>query len=134
METCKKIRVVKIIDDMNIVLNCGENDGIEEGTRFVIYSFNGTKVTDPITNEDLGSFRGIKAKVIAINVFEKMCICQNSVTIGGMSDFAALSFAPLIGRRASLNVDPSQISGGLNEKIDEPIIIGDEAEILKKTN
>lgn len=124
-----KFRVVKIIDDMNIVINCGENHDIHEGDRFYIYSNNGTPVIDPVTKEQLGSFKGIKAKVIATTVYDKMSVCQNSVVIGGipasLSEFHMDSF---IGKRASLNVDPSQISGGLNTSVNEPIRIGDEVE------
>lgn len=126
------IRVIKIIDDMNIVINCGENEGIKEGDRFYIYSENGTAVIDPFTNENLGSFKGIKAKVIATTVYEKMCVCQNSVIIGGLSNtLGVLAIEPYIGKRASLNVDPSQISGGLDANVDEPIRIGDEVEKIR---
>lgn len=121
-------RVIRIIDDMNIVINCGENDGITEGTRFYIFSDNGVTVYDPITNENLGSFRGIKAKVEATTVYEKMCICQNTQRIGGLTDINALAITGIVGKRASLNVDPTQISGGLDEKVDEPIQIGDSVE------
>lgn len=122
-------RVIKIIDDMNIVVNCGERDGIKEGDKFYVYSENGTPIIDPFTNENLGSFRGIKEKVTATTVYEKMSICQNSVIIGGIADkFGDLAFDSVLGKRASLNVDPEQISGGLDSSVDEPIRIGDEVE------
>lgn len=124
-------RVVKIIDDMSIVLNCGEINEIKEGSRFYIYSENGTTVVDPLTNENLGSFRGIKAKVEATTVYEKMCICKNSRKFGGLADLNTYHFQQIIGQRASLNVDPTQISGGLDIAVDEPIRIGDEAELIK---
>lgn len=122
-------RVVKIVDDMNIVINCGENHDVHEGDRFYIYSNNGTPVIDPVTKEHLGSFKGIKAKVIATTVYDKMSICQNSVVIGGFPGrLSELGMDSLIGKRASLNVDPSQISGGLNTSVNEPIRLGDEVE------
>lgn len=125
-------RVIKIIDDMNIVINCGENEGIKEGDRFYIYSENGTAVIDPFTNENLGSFKGIKAKVVATTVYEKMSVCQNSVIIGGLANSLGIAaLEPYVGKRASLNVDPSQISGGLDTDVDEPIRIGDEAEKIR---
>ncbi len=124
-----KFRVVKIVDDMNIVVNCGENNGIHEGDRFYIYSNNGTPVYDPVTKEHLGSFKGIKAKVIATTVYDRMSICQNSVVIGGFQGrLSELGTDSIFGKRASLNVDPSQISGGLNTSVNEPIRIGDEVE------
>lgn len=124
-------RVIKIIDDMSIVLNCGEKDDIKEGTRFYIYSENGTPVIDPFTNENLGSFKGIKAKVEATTVYEKMCICKNSQKLGGFADLSNYGFSSLIGKRVNLNVDPTQISGGLDSSVDELIRIGDEAELIK---
>ena len=125
----KKYRVVKIIDDMNIVINCGESDNISEGAKFNICSENGTMVEDPVTHECLGSFKGIKAKVEAVTVYEKMCVCQNSAKIGSFSGLNVL-YNSLSGSRMSLNVDATQITGGLNASVNEPIQIGDEAELI----
>lgn len=128
----KTMRVVKIIDDRSIVINAGENEGIKEGDRFCVYSENGTPVIDPVTKEDLGAFRGIKAKIEATIVYEKMSICENTIKIGGIANnLSELAFEPFLARRASLNVDPAQISGGLDISVDEPIRIGDNVEKIK---
>lgn len=124
-------KVIKIIDDMSIVLNCGENNGIKEKDRFYIYSNTKTTIIDPFSNESLGEFRAVKAKVEVTAVYERMCICKNAVKLGGIADLGDLAVASFTGKRLSLNVDPSQISGGLSPEVDEPIQIGDEVELIK---
>ena len=121
------IKVVKIIDDMNIVLNCGENNSIKEGDKFNIYSDEVEVVEDPETNETLGEIKKIKANVEVVSVYEKMCICQNAKTTASISEIAANALT-LGGKRISLNVDPSQISGGRMADEDKMIRIGDKAE------
>ena len=111
-------QVVKIIDDMNIVINCGSNDFVKKGDEFQIYSKKFETVIDPCTKESLGELRMIKATVQVIGIFEKMCICTNSKT----SD---MSLSSIFERRVSLNIDPSQISGSLSGEDKRPIQIGD---------
>lgn len=116
-------KVIKIMDDMNLIINCGTDQKIENGDRFHIYSEKTEKITDPYTNEILGEFRKIKAEIEAINVYEKMCICQNAKkTLSFSSSISSLARE----KRIPLNVDPSQISGGFND--DEMIQIGDDVE------
>lgn len=123
----KTIKVAKIIDERNIVLNCGDNDGISVGSKFKIFSEKCSLVVDPDTGEDLGNLRLIKAKVQAVTVYDKMCICQNlyntmsTAVLAGLSSFQS----------AQLKVDPSQITGGLDTESDEMIQIGDEAELIE---
>ncbi len=123
-------KVVKIMDDMNIIINGGTKTHVEENDNFFIYSKNLEMVKDPDTGEILGQFRKIKAKIEAIVVYEKMCICQNATRSFSFSDMAvnALSSG---GKRLPLNVDPSQISGGMTVDEDEMIQIGDEVEKIE---
>jgi len=121
-------KVVKIIDDMNIVINCGTNQSIKEGDLFYILSDLKEKVTDPDTNEVLGEFNRIKAKIEAITVFEKMSICQNASKAAPIVDLVRSSFGTE--HRLGLNVDPEQISGGLFDANDELIQIGDTVQLV----
>ncbi|MDE6021179.1 MAG: hypothetical protein K2H01_09335 [Ruminococcus sp.] len=120
-------KVVKIIDDMNIILNCGDSDGINIGDIFNIYSNTSVVVTDPDTGDFIDELFAIKAKVQAVQIFDKMCICQSAYT-----DFAiaALGMNIFKGKRSTLNVDPAQITGGLDPNEDEYIRIGDK--VIKK--
>lgn len=68
----KIISVVKISDDqMSIVLNVGEIDGIAPGQRFLIYS-EGEELFDPVTKESLGKLEVVKGTGKATHVQEKM--------------------------------------------------------------
>lgn len=122
-------KVVKIIDDMNVVINCGSNQNIEEGELFYILSDTKEKVIDPDTNEVLGEFNRIKARIEAITVFEKMSICQNASKALPFADIIRSSFDTE--HRLGLNVDPEQISGGLFDAEDELIKIGDRVQSIK---
>lgn len=126
-------KVVKIMDDMNIIINGGSKNGIIEGDRFYIYSKDLEIVKDPDTKETLGEFKKIKAKIEAVAVYEKMCICQNAKISASLSEMTANAFN-IGGKRLALNVDPAQISGGRVADDDEMIQIGDEVEIIKKSN
>lgn len=118
-------KVARIIDDMNIVLNCGDFDGINIGDKFNIYSSTPSIITDPDTGKSIGELFAIKAKVQAVKVFDKMCICQSAYE--GYS-LAALASSVLKEKRSPLNVDPTQITGEFTPNEDEPIRIGDKAE------
>lgn len=125
----KTIRVIKIIDDMSIILNCGFEDGIKEKDKFKILSDVTQVIIDPFTNEELGKIQKGKALVEATTVYEKMCICENTVRIGGIAESFS-EFAKLAGKRASLNVDIEQITGEFSIN-DKPIKIGDEAKHIE---
>ncbi len=129
----KEYHVVKIIDDMNIIINGGGRDGLQEGDCFYILSETGAAVVDPQTGEGLGIIKQIKAKVQITALYEKMCICQNARRSPSvlLSASALAALDSLGGERLSLNVEPSQISGGLHEEVDEPIRIGDVAELVR---
>ncbi len=127
MKFTAKARVIKIIDDMKIVLNCGKVDGIKENDRFNIYSNSSRKIVDPFTNECLGEFRAVKAKIEVTAVYDRMCVCQNAETVGSITELA-VAVSGLYGKRRALNVEPTEITGGLEAEVDEPIRIGDYAE------
>jgi len=119
-------KVIKIIDDMNIVINCGGQNAIAIGDQFNIYSTKTEEIIDPITSESLGEIRRLKATIQAAIVYDKVCICQNAIN---KATAAMLSLSErIISKPAPLNVDPEQISGGIIVDDDEPIKIGDIVE------
>lgn len=123
MNNNKFYRVVKIIDDMNVVLNCGKNQCISLNDKFQIYSKKTENIIDPDTNESLGELRMVKATVQVTSIFEKMCVCQNTKTFS-----SAFGLATTFEKRLSLNIDPSQITGDLSGEDEKPIQVGDIAE------
>jgi hypothetical protein len=113
-------KVVKIIDEYNIVVNAGYEHGINKGARLEIF-VPGEEVIDPDTNESLGTLDTIKAYLEVKNVFPKMCVCENAET----RQVSLLAAYHLTREETKpLNIDSSQISGGLN-KTDRKIRIGD---------
>ncbi|MGN7470374.1 hypothetical protein [Brevibacillus sp. SAFN-007a] len=114
-------KVVKIIDEYNIVVNAGTNHGIKKEDCLEIY-VPGEEVIDPDTMESLGTLDSIKAYLEVKHVFPKMCICENAETrLLNMISFSA-NFTKE--EPKPLNIDSTQISGGLN-KTDRKIRIGD---------
>lgn len=55
-------RVIRIFDDENLVVNLGADDGIEEKMTLSVYA-PPVEITDPETDEDLGKYHHLKAKV-----------------------------------------------------------------------
>ncbi len=123
----KTYKIVKIIDDHTLVIDAGYNDGIKNGDQFEIYS-KGEEIKDPDTNEILGTLDHIKERVEAVTVFEKMCICRHNIFVNFLQNVSGgLSrIEPKV-----LNVDSSQISGGLAD--DDVIKIGDKVRKIKRT-
>lgn len=120
-------RIIKIIDDETIVINAGSNNNISRGDEFEIYEI-GENIKDPVSGENLGSLDTIKDTVEAVTVFPKMCICKHLDSYAN----SVGSIATLITRNTpkTLNVDVSQISGGLSS--DKTIRIGDKARKIQK--
>lgn len=122
----KTYKIIKIIDDQTLVINAGYDDDIEIGDQFEIYS-TGEEIKDPDTNEVLGTLDHIKERVEAVDVFEKMCICRHNVLVNFLQNVTnnLTRVEPKV-----LNVDSSQISGGLSD--DDVIKIGDKVRKMPK--
>lgn len=127
----KKFRVVKIIDDTSLVINAGRNYDVKEGDKFQIYT-EGSKIIDPVTNEDLGTLDYIKETLVVSVVYDKMCICETPVTY---SSPITAPFSAILGTREqkNLNIDPLEISGTLSVE-EQHIKVGDSARHLSKEN
>lgn len=113
----KTYKVIKIINEYQLVVNVGKTQGIHKGDTLEIY-VPGEKIHDPDTNELLGTLDFIKAYIIVKDIFEKMCICENKSNI--LSPIAAMS---ILNSPQRLNVDSKEISGGILE--DSKIQVGD---------
>ena len=66
-------KVALIIDEHNLVVNKGHSDGVRNGMAFVVVA-QVDNVTDPDTNEDLGQWEGIKARLVAVHVQERLSV------------------------------------------------------------
>ncbi len=126
----KLYKVVRIIDEQSIMLNCGAQQGISVGDMFYIRSNSKDVILDPDTNEVLVEMQKYKAKIEVVSVYDKVCVCQNARVSTILSE--AMSAALTVRHRLDLNVDPSQISGKFRMDEDEMIQIGDEVEPIPR--
>lgn len=115
-------KVVKIIDDRQIVINAGSDDSVKRGTEFEIFQ-PGVEVFDDETEEALGTLDYVKARVEVTTVYPRMSLCKNiyTETQSVMFDFAKALTST---KRKTLNVNPEDISGGF-EGAESKIRIGD---------
>lgn len=74
-----KGKVAEIVDEYTVVINRGHEHGVEEDMRFVIYEL-GEEIKDPKTEEYLGKFEYVKAKVEVVNVQEKFSTAKTYET------------------------------------------------------
>ena len=113
--TCTKrpFKVVKIIDEYNVVINCGIEHGVACGDTFEIYA-PGVEVIDPDTQKSLGALEFVKATIVARAVYPKMAACTSK-------DFVSIALSGiaknLAARPVELNVDSEEISGGYDDVI-----------------
>src|SRR5947207_1217172 len=60
-------KVARIISDTDLILAAGSEDGVKEGTEFVIFQL-GEPIPDPETGESLGELELVKGRVVATHV------------------------------------------------------------------
>lgn len=119
----KTIKVIKIIDNYDLVINIGADEGAKVGDTYEIYT-PGHEVFDPDTKDSLGTLDLIKASIKVKNVFPKMSICtSNHISTKKIPDLIN-SFSRTYDERMPLNVDSLDISGGF-EDFDSKIKVGD---------
>ena len=108
-------RIVKIIDEYRVVVNAGSNYSVREDDIFEVYQ--------PGTGESLGMLDYVKAKLRVVDVFPKMCVCENRDT-KQKSLLMPLSQNWTYEEKMPLKVLTTDISGGY-EGIDKKIKVGD---------
>jgi hypothetical protein len=64
--------VARLVTDDELIINLGSRDGVREGMSFDVLDSNTQDVTDPITGEDLGSIKRVKASVRIVRVAERL--------------------------------------------------------------
>lgn len=118
----RKYKIAKIIDEFKVVVNAGSNDFIKDGDFLEVYQ-PGQEVIDPDTGESLGALDFIKAKLRVVNVFPKMCVCENRDT-ERTSIISNIAQSFIYQEKLPLNVQTTDISGGY-EEVDKKIKVGD---------
>lgn len=65
-------KVIKVVDEYQIVINRGSENGVTLGTRFLIFG-GGEELTDPDTGENLGMLELVRGKARVVHVQGKIC-------------------------------------------------------------
>lgn len=117
------------------MINAGSKDGIKTGDSFeIIDKFGSDPVIDPDTGENLGSLDIVKGTVVADQVYPNMTIVEAPMKkVNTLNPYQGV-LDNLGGFRTvhpDLNVDPTEITGGLPDASEEPIKVGD---IVIKSN
>ena len=111
-------KVVLIVDDRTIVINRGYRDGVRHGMRFAVVAPL-DEVTDPDTGESLGRWEGVKARLVAVHVQERLAVLapEEQRKESSLSDLTHTLSAEMVrvssaltGTQA-LEVDRSQMTG-----------------------
>jgi hypothetical protein len=95
-------KVARILNDRDIALNIGTDQGVSIGMFFDVLDTAGEEIRDPETNELLGSVDRVKVRVKVTRVQEKLSVASTfekvRVNIGGegvgISTFSSLLMPP----------------------------------------
>lgn len=68
--------VAAVINDHQVVINQGAEDGITFGQRFTLYEISEQDIMDPTTNRSLGRLETIKGTGRIVHIQEKLSILE----------------------------------------------------------
>jgi len=127
-------KVAGILNERELTINIGLNNGVIEGMKFSILSMEPIEICDPETHEKLGIVDREKIKVIAAEVKEKFSICKTYrkwTTVGSpFANIAALMVAPRV-EHETLKVSDSSLPPPLSEE-ESYVKIGDRVIQVKE--
>lgn len=69
--------VAKVIDNYKLVMNRGEQNGIREGQRMMVYNISDEEIKDPHTGESLGRLELVRGTGRVIFVQDKISIIES---------------------------------------------------------
>ena len=116
-------KVARVLNAREVAINVGSRDGVEVGMIFKILSTKGSQITDPDTEDLLGSVELEKTRVKVIMVQERIAVASTyrskKVNVGGTGpDYGALLFEP---PKWETRVETLKIDEAINvrEELDE---------------
>lgn len=74
-------KVATVLNERELVLNIGADEGVEVGMRFKILYPGGIEITDPDTNEPLGNVEWPKTEVKVVSVQPHMAVGRTFRTV-----------------------------------------------------
>lgn len=90
--------MAQILNERELVINRGRNDGVTRGMRFAVLAATPTEVVDPDSKEILGTVDREKIRVEARLVEDKFAVCSTYETkVVGGNPFADMFANPLLG-------------------------------------
>lgn len=76
-------KVAAIVNSRELAINRGEAHGVYEGMRFEVLDTSRGVITDPDTDEELGTVEGVKVRVEVVEVYPAFSVAQTYETTGG---------------------------------------------------
>lgn len=76
----KKLKVLRVIDEYNLVINAGSDDNIKETSRFLIYEL-GDDLIDEETGENFGPLEIVKGTGKILHLQQKICTVTSSMIV-----------------------------------------------------
>lgn len=73
------ICVVHIIDDYQLALNIGKDQGVKLDQRYQIYALSEHEIIDPLTSDSLGYLEIVKGTGKVTSVQSHMCIIESDM-------------------------------------------------------
>ena len=70
-------KVARVINEKEVVINKGLDDGVEEGDHFLIYELSDFEIEDPDTGENLGKLERVKGEGKVIHSQENISTIQS---------------------------------------------------------
>jgi hypothetical protein len=74
----QEIVVIKVKDDIHLVINIGAEYGVKEGDKFLVYHIDDEEMKDPITGESLGFLETVRGTGVAEHVQPKMTTVRSN--------------------------------------------------------
>ncbi len=115
----KKYKVIEIIDEKNIIIDYGKNNGAKIDDEIRIIK-DGEPVIDHEQNIKLGNLYLIKETLNVKTVYENFSICNKTISSFQPIFSSASDLGKTIYSKKNLNVDESEITNRVistNEKI-----------------
>ena len=120
-------KVIKILNEKTILINCGYSEDTKKGDKFRIFEQGEAIIFE---NENLGDLNKIKTTVEAVEVYENFSVCQK-IVISESNPFDLLpKMLRTIEKAEELKVEEEEISN-LKYRSSEHIRVGDFAERIK---
>lgn len=117
-------KVARVLNNTDLALNKGEQDGVEVGMKFAVLSDVGEEILDPDTNEVLDSIQVAKTVVKIVHVTPRSSVGRTfrSRTTSGLIP----SFTERVTRTETLASDESRAQQELDPR-KAKVSVGDKA-------